>query len=1199
MTSIGDSAFYACSGLTSVTLPEGVTSIGYQVFGNCSGLTSVTLPAGMTSIGDSAFHSCSSLTSVTLPEGMTSIGDSAFHSCSSLTSVTLPEGMTSIGDSAFYACSGLTSVTIPEGVTSIGDSAFHSCSSLTSVTLPEGMTSIGDSAFYACSGLTSVTLPEGVTSIGYQVFGNCSGLTSVTLPDSVTGIGSSAFQECTKLSEVFFIGTREAWNSITIGDGNECLTGASIACIIARGTCGAEGSSLTWVLSVDGVLTISGDGAMQDYQNGASPWYAYRSAVTSVVFQGNLTHIGSYAFSDCTGLSDVLFIGSREAWNSITIGSGNECLTGAAITIREIIDSGTCGDGLTWTLDDAGTLTISGSGYMEGYSIDYIDGADITTAPWGTNVRNIVFAGNVYSIGGSAFCGNKGLTSVTIPASVNDVSWGAFYGCTGLTSVTMEEGVTDIHGSAFLGCTALTQVTLSKSVESIGTEAFRGCSSLTDLRVDPANPYYASQGGALFNRDMTCLVCAPAAQGVYRVPDGVVSIGDAAFIDCTKMTGVLLPDTVTGIGESAFMICEGLTGISLPEGVTEIGRQAFSDCSHLQGITIPEGVTVLEYGVFNNCESLEDITLPAGLTRIGDSAFANCAMADITIPEGVTYIGGNAFYGCMQLKELRIPDSVTSLGGAPFMDCWHLTDITLPARLTRIPESCFSGCALTGITIPESVTDIDAYAFSYCRRLTAVTIPAGVTSIGEHAFDTCTRLESVMFLGTTTTFGEAVCSNTPTVYCYEYSDADYWAGEHDYPIVYLDGLDPDSVRTISIPDGDFSLYLGQTRALSPVVFPTHDQPVVSWVSSDPAVAGIGEDGTVTAVGEGSAVITASVGSVSAGITVTVIDPDTVRTVTLPDRLDLVPGDTARLIPEISPDYDHPAVTWSSSDPGVASVDADGTVTGMAAGTASITATVGSASATAVVRVYIPMTDFAFSQSEYWVITKRSEEIHAVFIPEGASGVLTLSSSDTAVAAITATASVSDPETYIGTMLAKRPGDAVLTAASESGLVRTAAVHVCYPVTAVSLSAPETDVLVGGELPVTAAVTMGSQSCVNHLVTFTSSDETVATVDAEGVVHGMSAGTAVITAAAVNDGTISSSVTVTVRGPRVLTLPESLVRLDSEALAGLENVDIIVIPAGVTSIADDAFAGTGAVLSVAAGSPAETWAADHEFDYIVR
>ena len=194
---LGDHVFYDCSGLTSLTLPSGLTEIGVGAFEACSGLTSITLPSGVTSIGECAFIYCRGLTSITLPSGVTKIGNDAFEACSGLTSLTLPSGLTEIGRGAFQDCSGLTSLTLPSGVTEIGDLTFAACSGLTSLTLPSGVTSIGDYAFYACSGLTSITLPSGLTSIGDDAFQYCSGLTSIYVyTEKLPKMGSSVFGDC-------------------------------------------------------------------------------------------------------------------------------------------------------------------------------------------------------------------------------------------------------------------------------------------------------------------------------------------------------------------------------------------------------------------------------------------------------------------------------------------------------------------------------------------------------------------------------------------------------------------------------------------------------------------------------------------------------------------------------------------------------------------------------------------------------------------------------------------------------------------------------------------------------------------------------------------------------------------------------------------------------------------------------------------
>ena len=230
------------SSVKTVVIPDSVTSIGRWAFGYCESLTSVTIPDSVTSIGDEAFNNCTRLTSITVKEGNPKYSSDEygvlFNKDKTLliqypignkrTSYTIPDSVTSIGDWAFAQCTGLTSVTIGNSVTSIGEAAFWLCTSLTSVTIGNSVTSIGSSAFSMCVSLTSVTIPDSVTSIGNGAFYFCTSLTRVTIPDSVTSIGDNAFISCTSLTDVYYTGSKEDWNKISIGLYNGCLTNATI-----------------------------------------------------------------------------------------------------------------------------------------------------------------------------------------------------------------------------------------------------------------------------------------------------------------------------------------------------------------------------------------------------------------------------------------------------------------------------------------------------------------------------------------------------------------------------------------------------------------------------------------------------------------------------------------------------------------------------------------------------------------------------------------------------------------------------------------------------------------------------------------------------------------------------------------------------------------------------------------------------------
>ena len=199
---IGDNAFYQCSGLKSLTLPDGITLIGEKAFLRCTGLTNITIPEGVTFIGMSAFIYCRNLTSITIPAGVTTISSFTFEGCTSLTNLTLPDGLTKIGDGAFGECSGLTNLTFPSSLTKIGDNAFYQCSGLKSLTFPNGLTEIGDKAFAYCYGLKSLTLPDGITEINSYTFATCLNLTSLTLSANLTSISLGGFKGCFALKNL-------------------------------------------------------------------------------------------------------------------------------------------------------------------------------------------------------------------------------------------------------------------------------------------------------------------------------------------------------------------------------------------------------------------------------------------------------------------------------------------------------------------------------------------------------------------------------------------------------------------------------------------------------------------------------------------------------------------------------------------------------------------------------------------------------------------------------------------------------------------------------------------------------------------------------------------------------------------------------------------------------------------------------------
>ena len=221
------------------------------------------------------------------------------------------------------------------------------------------------------------------------------------------------------------------------------------------------------------------------------------------------------------------------------------------------------------------------------------------------------------------------------------------------------------------------------------------------------------------------------------IGDGVTTIGEFAFTNCSTLTSVTIPNSVTEIGEFAFNNCSALTSVTIPNSVTTIGEHAFAGCSALTSVTIPNSVTKIGRGAFDNCSALTSVTIPNSVTKIGRGTFSGCsALTSVTIPNSVTEIGDYAFEHCRALTSVTIPNSVTEISDYTFEYCRALTSVTIPNSVTKIRDLAFAGCsALTSVTIPNSVTEIGDRAFCMCINITQISSEAVVPPIcGPNVF---------------------------------------------------------------------------------------------------------------------------------------------------------------------------------------------------------------------------------------------------------------------------------------------------------------------------------------------------------------------------------------------------------------------------------------------------------------------------------
>ena len=317
-----------------------------------------------------------------------------------------------------------------------------------------------------------------------------------------------------------------------------------------------------------------------------------------------------------------------------------------------IVDSGNCGkDGsnVTWTMDSAGLLAISGTGEMADYEskTDSASGEEITTAPWGNQAKTVVIGDGVTGIGAAAFYGCSGLTSVTMGSNVTSIGESAFCGCTGLTGIVLPGSVTGIGEYAFSNCESLTAIEIPAGVTTLGNSAFFGCDNLKEVR-------YNARAAANLTGLSGAFRSAGASVGGLKVIFGesVEKIPGNIFSKCESLTSVTIGSNVTSIGDNAFLDCKGLVEINYNARAAECTEDSFGSGDGLK-VTFGDSVERIPDYIFQDCPGLTSVTIGSSATTIGHYAFNRCTgLTSIKIPESMINIGYMAFSGCTSLADV-------------------------------------------------------------------------------------------------------------------------------------------------------------------------------------------------------------------------------------------------------------------------------------------------------------------------------------------------------------------------------------------------------------------------------------------------------------------------------------------------------------------------------------------------------------------
>ena len=816
ITVIGGNAFYNCSDLTKITLPNSVTTINTYAFYGCTSLADFTFSNNLTTIGSYVFNGCYGLTSIVLPNTLTSMSSYAFYRCSNLEEVTISSGLTVLESNVFAQCSKLSKVNIPSGITTIKTYAFSNCTSLESIVIPDTVTSLGTYVFYYCTALKEVTLSNSLTSLSENLFYRCESLIDVVIPDSVTTIGNYAFYNCTSLNDVAIPSS-----VTTIGDyAYQYCT--SLTSFIVPGTVSKIGkeafancTSLINFEIEDGVVTM--DWGVFQYCT-ALPKLFIPLSVTTI----NGSSSGSAYSMFYNANEDIIVCAEADSkpdgWNSYAFNVS--VYYGASYSQYAVVDTaefGIIGDTLVRYNGNATDVVIP-------TTVDIIAAYAFEE---NTTIESVVLGDYVTSLGQYAFYKCTSLKNVYLNDELTSIGHYAFGHITTISSIYIPSSVTSAGYYIFFGNSSI-KIYCGFSSQSSGfNTSWRKYSmnnTISGYYLDYTRAEYMA---AVYGSDYTFTDLSTGKVSIseytgsateIEIPFGVYSIGQksynvGAFASNTTLQKLIIPATLVTITSYGFRGCTALTTIDFTraKSLKTISSYAFSNNTALTEVELPDSIaTVGSPGAFNNCTSLKTLYLPGAASLASSSStvataspFYGCTYLTIYCGLSSRYSGWGDYSFVVSSTSSSLPGSLPAIAVLPVyygitrenyqlfknypdfgFDGTTLTDydgsdtnVTVPEGVTTIGSAFEGDDDIVSVTLSDTVTVIDEYAFYYCSSLTSVYLSDNLEEIRYAAFGYCDSLTTIFIPASVNIMESYIFNNSPTtirIYCEASEKPDGW-----------------------------------------------------------------------------------------------------------------------------------------------------------------------------------------------------------------------------------------------------------------------------------------------------------------------------------------------------------------------------------------------------------------------------------------